>query len=267
MNSDEKFNKLKEDLKGMKRVLIAYSGGVDSTFLLKAAAVSGLDKVLAVTGVSESLPEEEALFAKETAELFGVDFRTITTEELKNSAYAENPPDRCYHCKKELFGRLKKIAQEECLLYVLDGTNADDAGDWRPGMKAASEEGVASPLLKAGLGKDEIRRFSRELGLSTWNKPATPCLASRFPYGHRITSEALNRVHDAEKFIRRAGVKELRVRAHSDVARIEVMPHEFGKLMDGAFREEVVAYLKSLGFKYVTIDLQGFRSGSSNEVL
>jgi uncharacterized protein len=267
MTTDEKFTTLKNRLKQMDRVIIAFSGGVDSTFLLKTASISGLSKVLAVTGVSASLSQEECGFAKNMAESFDVDYRTITTEELENSSYTDNSPDRCYHCKKDLFLRLKDIAVRENFPFVLDGTNADDAKDWRPGSRASKEEGVESPLRDIGFSKQEIRDVSKSLGLSTWNKPATPCLSSRFPYGQKITIEALGRVEKAEAFIRKYGVKELRVRNHSEVARIEVLPEDFTKIMDGPVRDEINNYLKSIGFKYVTIDLQGFRSGSANELL
>ncbi len=267
MTTDEKFTKLKNRLKQMDRVIIAFSGGVDSTFLLKTASVSGLSKVLAVTGVSASMSEKESAFAKKLAKMFDVDFRTITTEELDNTNYTDNSPDRCYHCKKDLFVKLKNIAASENFPFVLDGTNADDASDWRPGSRAAKEEGVASPLLDTGFSKQEIRAVSKSLGLATWNKPATPCLSSRFPYGHKITVEALGRIEKAEEFIKKFGVKELRVRNHSEVARIEVLPDDFPKIMDGPARDEINNFLKSIGFKYVTIDLQGFRSGSANEGL
>jgi uncharacterized protein len=267
MTTDDKFTALKKRLKQMDRVIIAFSGGVDSTFLLKTASVSDMSKVLAVTGVSASLSQEEYSFAKKMAESFDIDYRTITTEELDNSSYTENSPDRCYHCKKDLFAKLKEIAAEENFPFILDGTNADDARDWRPGSRAAREEGVESPLCDIGFTKKEIRAVSKSLGLPTWNKPATPCLSSRFPYGQKITVEALDRVEKAEAFIKKYGVKELRVRNHSEVARIEVLPEDFLKIMDGPARDEINNYLKSIGFKYVTIDLQGFRSGSGNEVL
>ena len=267
MTLDNKFIKLKENLKSMDRVIIAFSGGVDSTFLLKAASLSGLNNVLAVTGISESLPQEEFSLAEEIAASLNITHRAIITEELKDRNYTSNPPDRCYYCKKELFSKLREIAENEEFPYIIDGTNADDARDWRPGKRAAREEGVQSPLLHAGLVKKEIRELSRSLGLPTWDKPATPCLSSRFPYGQRITTEALNRVDKAESFVRKFGVKELRVRTLSETAKIEVLPEDFPKLMDNVTREKIINYLKSLGFKYVTLDLQGFRSGSSNEVL
>ena len=267
MRPEEKFNKLKERLKEMDRVIIAFSGGVDSTFLLKAASMSGLSKILAVTGRSESMSEEEFSFSGEMAVSLNTEQRVITTNELRDTNYTSNPPDRCYYCKKELFGRLREIAEREGFRFILDGTNADDAMDWRPGRRAAAEQGVESPLLDLGFSKDEIRQFSRTLGLPTWDKPATPCLSSRFPYGQKISAEALERVNKAETFIKKFGIRELRVRNHSDLARIEIHPEDFPRLMDNHARQEIVEYLKSLGFRYIAIDLQGFRSGSSNEHL
>ncbi len=267
MTTDEKFTTLKNRLKQMDRVIIAFSGGVDSTFLVKTASMSGLSKVLAVTGVSASLSKEESAFAQKMAEMFAVAFRTITTDELENTNYTDNSSDRCYYCKKDLFVKLKEMASGENIPYVLDGTNADDAGDWRPGSRAAREEGVESPLLEIGFSKQEIRDISKALDLPTWNKPATPCLSSRFPYGQKITVEALGRVEKAEAFIKEFGVKELRVRNHSEVARIEILPEDIPKIMNGSVRDEINNYLKSIGFRYVTIDLQGFRSGSANEGL
>ncbi len=266
MKTEEKFRKLKNKLKQMDRVIIAYSGGVDSTFLLKAASFSGLSEILAVTGLSESLSQEEFSYAKEMVDSLNIKHRTIITEELKDANYSNNPPDRCYYCKKELFSKLKDIAMKENFYFILDGTNADDAKDWRPGKRAAKEEDVQSPLLDVGLSKKEIRKISHTLGLPTWDKPATPCLSSRFPYGQKITAEALEKVNKAEAFIRKFGVKELRVRVHSEMARIEILPEEFPKLMDNSVRKEIIAFLKSLGYRFITLDLQGFRSGSSNEL-
>ncbi|GBE04109.1 MAG TPA: ATP-dependent sacrificial sulfur transferase LarE [Nitrospirae bacterium] len=267
MTPEKKYKNLLDSLKKMKRVVIAFSGGVDSTFLLKAATLSGLGEILAVTGQSESLPEQELSFTKEIASSFNVKHKIIVTEELKDNNYAENPPDRCYYCKKELFTRLSDIASRENYLYVLDGTNADDIHDRRPGRQASVENNVKSPLLDAGLNKKEIRKISRDLGLPTWDKPATPCLSSRFPYGHKITAEGLLRVDRAEAFIREFGIKELRVRSHSNAARIEVHPEDFAKLTEDTAREKIVNFLRSLGYENITLDLRGFRSGSSNEFI
>ena len=267
MVTDKKFNKLKDDLKKMERVLIAYSGGVDSTLLLKAASVSGLKHILAVTSSSESVPKKELQFAKELTSSLNINHRIIETDELKDNNYSSNPPERCYYCKKELFGRLREIGEEENIPFILDGTNTDDIDDWRPGRKAAKEMNVISPLLEAELCKDEIRAISRELGLPTWNRPSNPCLSSRFPYGQEITAGALRRVDLAEEFIRKLGVRELRVRDHSELARIEVPYNDFSLLLKEGVREQIVTYLKSIGYRHITLDIRGFRSGSLNEFL
>jgi uncharacterized protein len=264
---DSIFTELQERLMKMERVIIAYSGGVDSTLLLKAATLSDMKDILAVTGTSESLPEKELAFAIEMTSALNIRHKIIATEELKNEGYSSNPPERCYYCKKELFSKLKDIAAEENIPFILDGTNADDADDWRPGRRAAIEAGVMSPLLDAELDKRKIRDISRTLGLPTWDKPATPCLSSRFQYGRKITAEALKRVEMAEDFIRNFGIKDLRIRDHSEVARIEVTPDEFSALMNETARPQIIAYLKSLGYRYITLDLQGFRSGNGNETI
>ncbi|MBI5676198.1 MAG: ATP-dependent sacrificial sulfur transferase LarE [Nitrospirae bacterium] len=265
MTTDEKFNALKESLHHMERVIIAYSGGVDSTFLLKAASLSGLKDILAVTSASNSLPKEELDFSKEMTSSLDIRHKIIETEELQDENYSNNPPDRCYYCKKELFGSLRSIAKEDDFSFILDGTNADDKEDWRPGRRAAFENGVHSPLLDAGFSKSEIRDISRALGLPTWDKPATPCLSSRFPYGEKITAAGLERVELAENFIRQFGFKELRVRDHAGTARIEIISDDFKICMMEEVRPRILSYLKSLGYKYITLDLQGFRSGSMNE--
>ncbi|MEK6527748.1 MAG: ATP-dependent sacrificial sulfur transferase LarE [Nitrospirota bacterium] len=265
MTLSEKFNRLKETLNQMGSVVIAYSGGVDSSMLLKTASLSGLKKILAVTASSESFPRNELSLVQGITSALNVEHRIIFTEELKDPNYANNPPDRCYYCKKELFSKLKGIAAKENFSFVIDGTNADDIHDWRPGRRAAAEAGIQSPLLDAGLKKEEIRDISRSLGLLTWNKPAAPCLSSRFPYGQKITAESLDRVNRAEDFIKRFGFTELRVRDYSETARIEVLPEEFPILLDKSTRTEIINSLKKLGYKYITLDLQGFRSGSLNE--
>lgn len=267
MKTSEKFNKLKKNLKSMGRIVIAFSGGVDSTFLLKAASISELKEILAVTAVSESLPQEELYFTKEITAELNIAHRIITTDELHDENYSNNPPDRCYYCKKELFTKLNEIASEEGMSHILDGSNVDDIKDWRPGRRAAKELNIISPLSEAGLGKDEIRDLSKSLGLRTWDKPSSPCLSSRFPYGQKITSEALERVGRAESYLKTFNLKELRVRDHGDIARIEVLPEEFHLLFDKSVREKIIVYLKALGYKHITLDLRGFKSGGFNEHL
>lgn len=265
---DEKFKKLEEYLINLKKVLIAFSGGVDSTFLLKVCLdVLGKENVLAVTARSSTYPSRELEEAKELAKSLGANHEIIVSEELEVPGFSENPPERCYYCKKELFGKLVKIARERGFNFVLDGSNADDAGDFRPGMKAKDELGVKSPLKEAGLTKDEIRALSQKMGLPTWNKPSFACLASRFPYGERITGEKLDRVGRAEEILRGLGFSQYRVRNHVDLARIEVLPEEIERFFERSLREKVVAEFKKLGFVHVSLDLTGYRTGSMNEGL
>lgn len=267
MTSD-KLEHLKQILLAMKSVLVAYSGGIDSTFLLKIAGdVLGQANVLAVTANSETYPAEEAEDAAKLAHSLGANLQIVQTGELKNELFVQNPPDRCYHCKKELFTHLWKIAGEHNLAVVADGANADDLKDFRPGMKAGQELGIRHPLQEAGLTKAEIRQIAREQGLSNWNKPSMPCLSSRFPYGHTIEPLKLRQVEDAERYLRSLGFNECRVRHHGDIARIEVPETVLGNIVSEPICQKVTAKLKSLGFTYITLDLQGFRSGSMNEVL
>jgi len=264
---EKKEDKLTSLLRDFESVLVAFSGGVDSSYLLyKAAVVLGQNKVLAVTAASPLYPPEEVAAAVETASALGVKHLIIQTDELSSEDFCANPPERCYFCKTELFGLLAELAREHKIKYLLDGSNLDDTADFRPGSQAAKEMGVKSPLQEAGLTKEEIRLLSRRYGLSTWDKPAAACLASRFPYGERIDPEKLSQVDQAERFLRSMGLKrELRVRRHGSIARVEVVGSELGVILEN--RQIIVDYFKLLGFLYVTLDMEGFQTGSMNRVL
>ena len=260
-----KLDALKRAITGMGSIIVAYSGGVDSTFVA-AMAHDLLDgRALAITGVSPSVPASEVEQAKELARHIGIAHELIETREMDDPNYVANTPDRCFHCKDGLYGRLTAMARERGFDCVADGCNLDDTGDFRPGRRAAARHTVHSPLVEAGLTKEDIRALSRERGLPTWNKPAMACLSSRIPYGTPVTVEALGRIEEAEACLRSLGLRQLRVRHHDDVARIET--DEPGLELLIVRRTEVVERLKALGYLYVTLDLAGYRSGSLNAAL
>tara|TARA_B100000519_G_scaffold95646_1_gene83087 strand:- start:4612 stop:5391 length:780 start_codon:yes stop_codon:yes gene_type:complete len=251
----------------MESVIVAYSGGVDSAFL---AAISNQvlgDKSLAVIAVSPSLAPSELYDAEELADMLNLNFRKVETNEIEREDYKANNPDRCFFCKDELYSHLMKFAESETYNYVLNGTNKDDLGDYRPGIDAAKQYGVRSPLVEAELTKEDIRTLSKNMGLEVWDKPAQACLSSRIPYGTTVTVEALTRIAKAEHFLRSKGFKQIRVRHHDSIARIEVNPSDLGDFISEPLRSEINDEFKKIGYSYVTLDMEGFRSGSLNEIL
>lgn len=260
--------KLVDTLRGYRRVAVAFSGGIDSTVVAQAAYEALGDAAIAVTAVSESLPAGELEEAKDLALKIGIRHRVIRTEEFADPNYRRNDSNRCYFCKSELYGRLSGMLDDLGVEVIVSGANTDDMGDYRPGLRAASEHGIRHPLQECNLSKPDVRALARAWGLPTWDKPASPCLSSRVAYGEDPTPERVQMIDQAEQWLRQRGLRALRVRYHKgDLARIEVSPNDLSRLVELELRGELITTFRSLGFKFVTLDLEGFRSGSMNSVI
>ncbi|MFS8868180.1 ATP-dependent sacrificial sulfur transferase LarE [Synechococcus sp. H65.1] len=262
-----KFRQLVQIFADMKRVVVAYSGGIDSSLVAKLAWDQLGEQALAVTAASPALLPEDLEEASRQAQYIGIRHQIVKTQELQDPRYAANPPNRCYFCKSYLYTTLLQLAKTQGYDYVADGLNADDLADYRPGVQAARERGVRSPLAEVGMSKLEVRQLSRHLGLPWWDKPAQPCLSSRFPYGEVITAEKLRRVGLAERYLRSLGWPQVRVRSEKDTARIELPPHQIREFVQKTDLEALVRALQSFGYLYVSLDLEGYRSGKLNRAL
>ncbi|PRR82421.1 ATP-dependent sacrificial sulfur transferase LarE [Clostridium vincentii] len=265
MKNNDKYNELINYLKSLDKVVLAFSGGVDSTFLLRAAQEALGDNLKAITIMSPYIPKWEIAEAKELGKKLGVKHQIIEAPIIESIKF--NPEDRCYLCKTAVFGMIISVAKEEGYKYVIDGTNLDDLGDYRPGLKALKELEVKSPLLECKIGKAQIREFSKELGLKTWDKPSYACLLTRIPYGDELKLEAFEKIENAEKFMMSIGFRAVRVRCHGDLARVEVDRNDRSNLFDEELLDTISSEIKKCGFKYVTLDLQGYRVGSFNETM
>ena len=267
MNSIAKEERLREIFRGLESVIVAYSGGVDSSYVAYVANAELGPRAVCITGQSASLPAFQRAEIDRVVEKFGFQHELIQTDELENPSYSANNPDRCFFCKDELYTKLESVARGRGIQTIVDGSTVDDLGDYRPGRQAAAQHAVRSPLIEVGLSKDEVRELSRRATLPTWDKPASPCLSSRIAYGTTVTIERLSKVDRGEEILREFGFREFRVRHHDQLVRLEISSSEMDRVLRKEIFQQLAARFRELGFKYVTLDLEGFRSGSMNEIL